>query len=311
MRCAKKLGECTRVAEVSTLPFDGRALLAGLIAAVDSASYWAEPDGEDRGFASEAVREALWPVAEAVATAARAAGVCWWSSPTDRDQQRYVQFLGRHPLPVPLLAGAAESVGAWLADTLGDSGSSDDLLGDADAPYGGRYGGRWWSSPVTSRLPVTTRALPGLGAVRLVLGEGLLGWQSARCWPVVAENDIRVYEVSGPDQWAELVGRYRLDVTKSRSDDWGRATGWTGRCLIPDYAAVAVDWDAVHVPAVGYLAASGIAIPVGDGACTMLAGWDPDATWWLTDVLSSAADQPEDWRSDDQAPFSWTQPPQP
>ena len=101
---------------------------------------------------------------------------------------------------------------------------------------------------MTSRLPVTTRALPALGAARLVLSEGGLGWQSARCWPVVPENSARVYEICGPDQWADLVGRYPLDVTRSRRDDWRRATGRAGRWLIPDYAAVAADWDAVHVP---------------------------------------------------------------
>ena len=110
----------------------------------------------------------------------------------------------------------------------------------------------------------------------------------------------------GPGQWAELVERYPLDVTRSRRDDWGRATGWVGRWLIPDYAALAADWDAVHVSVEGYLTAAGIAIPAGDGACTMLAGWDPDATWWFTDVLSFSS-QPEDWRADKQAHFGWTQ----
>jgi hypothetical protein len=54
-------------------------------------------------------------------------------------------------------------------------------------------------------------------------------------------------------------------------------TGWTGRWLIPDYAAVADDWDAVHLTVAGYLTTAGIAIPAG-GARTMLAGWDPDAS---------------------------------
>jgi hypothetical protein len=124
--------------------------------------------------------------------------------------------------------------------------------------------------------------------------------------PVVPENSASVYEICGPDQWADLVGRYPLDVTRSRRDDWRRATGWAGHWLIPDYAAVAADWDAVHVSVAGYLTTAGIAIPADDGACTMLAGRDPDATWWLTDVLSSTS-QPEDWRTDDQAPFGWTQ----
>jgi hypothetical protein len=65
---------------------------------------------------------------------------------------------------------------------------------------------------------------------------------------------------------------------------------------------VAADWDAVHVSVAGYLTTAGIAIPAGGGACTMLAGWDPDATWWLNDVLSLTS-PPEDWRDDGQALF--------
>jgi hypothetical protein len=42
----------------------------------------------------------------------------------------------------------------------------------------------------------------------------------------------------------------------------------------------------------------------------MLAGWDPDATWWLNDVLSLTS-PPEDWRQDDQAPFGWSRTQQP
>lgn len=75
MRCAGKLTECARIAGLPGTPFDGRALLAGLVAAVDFASYWQEPDAEDRGFAGEAAREALRPVAEAVAAAAQAPDV--------------------------------------------------------------------------------------------------------------------------------------------------------------------------------------------------------------------------------------------
>ncbi len=37
----------------------------------------------------------------------------------------------------------------------------------------------------------------------------------------------------------------------------------------------------------------------------MLAGWDPDATWWLNDILSIAG-PPQDWRKDGQAPSGWT-----
>ena len=51
---------------------DEMELLAAVSASVDAAMYWQEPDDEDRALASQAVREALLPVARAV-TAAPAA----------------------------------------------------------------------------------------------------------------------------------------------------------------------------------------------------------------------------------------------
>jgi len=206
-----------------------------------------------------------------------------------------VQFLGDHPLDEPLLSSAAEAVTTWRAKTL-----HRELAADTSSS------GTWWSDPALSGLPVTTRALPGLGAARLALVEDGLGWQSARCWPVVPQDGARISEVRDPGQWAELVGRYPLDVSRSRRHDWWQVTGWSGRWLVPDYAAVATDYNAVHVSVAGYLSTAGMAVPVGGEACTMLAGWDPDATWWLTDALSPAG-PPEDWAADDSAPFGWTQ----
>ena len=224
-RSARKLAECAGIAGLPGTPFDGSALPAGLRAGVDQAEYPGEPDAEDRGFACEAAREALRPVAESVAAAAAAPDLRWWMEPVDRGKQRYAQFLGRHPLSGPLLTGASESVDAWLAHTLDDERSADDRPGDPTASHGRR----WWSSPALSRLPVTTRALPALGAVRLVLAEDGLGWKSARCWPVAPQDGARVYEIHGPDQWAELVDRYPLDVSRSRrlggGEPAGRAAG--------------------------------------------------------------------------------------
>jgi hypothetical protein len=296
-RSAKKLSKCAELADVSGTPFDDRALLAGLLAAVDFASYREKPDAEDRGFAGEAARDALLPVAEAVVAAlAGIPAVHWWTEPVDRGRQRYTQFLDEPLSPEPLLAGAAESARAWLAGTRDDEQSAHDRPEDPAA----RYGGRWWSTPEPSGLPVTTRGLPALGAVGLALVEHGSGCRSALCWPVAPEGGTRVYEISGPCQWAELVDRYPLDVSKSRRHGWWRATGWDGRWLIPDYAAAAADWDAVHVSVAGYLTTAGIAIPISSEACTMLAGWDPDATWWLNDVLSFTS-SPEKWWKSDQA----------
>ena len=113
----------------------------------------------------------------------------------------------------------------------------------------------------------------------------------------------RIYEISGPGDWVQLVSRYPLDVTRSRRHDWWRVTGWSGRWLIPDFTAAAVDYDALHLSVIGYLTTAGRALPVGD-ARTMLAGWDPDKTWWLADVLSGDG-RPERWAAQPNEPFSW------
>ncbi len=64
---------------------------------------------------------------------------------------------------------------------------------------------------------------------------------------------------------------------------------------------MATDWDAVHVSVRGYLTTATRALPLADGeAATVLAGWDPDQTWWLNDVLVATSVEPQWWhRADD------------
>ncbi|PYH01852.1 DUF1990 domain-containing protein [Arthrobacter stackebrandtii] len=57
---------------------------------------------------------------------------------------------------------------------------------------------------------------------------------------------------------------------------------------MPDWSAFKDKYDGVHLTVGGYLATAGVAIPV-DGACSsVLAGWDPDATFWFRDVAAEA-----------------------
>ncbi len=140
---------------------------------------------------------------------------------------------------------------------------------------------------------------PGLASV-----EDGLGWREARCWPVEPQPGARIYEISGPDRWAELVDRYPVDVTRSRRHDWWRVTHWAGIWLIPDFAAVASDYDAVRLSVAGYLTTAGRDLPVGE-ARTVLAGWDPDETYWLTDVLATAGPATH-WVMRDHQPLGWT-----
>jgi hypothetical protein len=91
-------------------------------------------------------------------------------------------------------------------------------------------------------LPLTTRRLPGLGAVGLALTDDAeaLRPESARCWPVMPADGARVYEVEAPADWADLAGAYPLEVSKSRRHCWEAVSGFAGRWLIPDFAAVAI-----------------------------------------------------------------------
>ena len=258
---------------------DAAALLAALAESVSWAKYWQEPDRQDLALAAPAARDALRPVAEAVAAAPAAA---WWWAPTVLDDQHYVEWIDAGHDFSPALTGAPAKLGAWRRDTVERERRAAGLPADPRAPWSGD----WWSTPAMSGLPSTTRAAAGLGAVALALTEDSMGWPAARVWPARVGPGARVYELTGPAAWTELVRRYPLEVTRSRRHDWWRATGRAGRWLIPDYAAVAADWDGVHLAVAGYLSTAGVAWPVSGDAATVLAGWNPDQTWWLTDVLT-------------------------
>lgn len=262
---------------------DQLRLLAGLVEPVDSAAYWEPPDDVDRALADEAVRRVLLPVARAVVVAPAAV---WWPSPAALECQRYVEWTDEHGCP-PAVSGAAGQLASWRADVA-------------------RHGGAWWSTPRPSLLPATTRALPGLGAVGLGLVEDSFGCERASCWPVRAVRPARVYEITGPGRWADLVRRYPLDATWGRHAEWQQVTGRDGTWLIPDFEAAASDFDAIHLSVTGYLLTAGRALAVGD-AYTLLAGWDPDETYWLTNILTvsgppqtwTLGSEPIGWRRDD------------
>jgi hypothetical protein len=64
----------------------------------------------------------------------------------------------------------------------------------------------------------------------------------------------------------------------------------------------------VHLTIGGYLTAAGRALAVSGSAATMLAGWDPDKTYWLADVLQVAG-TPVRWLERDSEFPGWAQGP--
>lgn len=137
--------------------------------------------------------------------------------------------------------------------------------------------------------------------------------------------DARIAEIRTPEDWAELCRRYPLDVTAQRRHVWFETTGRKGRWVIPDWSRVAEEFDGVHVGLAGYLQTAGAVIDVGscfpgeghgrlgeeseaiptagdtdDRTASVLAGWHPDTTFWLNDVIDTVTEVVE-WRLDDGA----------
>jgi hypothetical protein len=275
------------------------ALLQALADSTDRARYWQEPDEEDQLLEDPQLREALEPVALHAATHA---STQWWRSGIALESQNHVQWTGESTYDPPELTGASGRLERWKADIV----EGERRAARRPKPVAANISGVWWSTPAIAGLVTTTRSLPGLGAVKLMATEDRFGWTTADVWPMKPAADCRVYEISGPDAWVELVARYPMEVTFSRRHDWWRASGHDGTWIQPDWSAIASDFDAVHLTAFGYLSTAGRGLPVGD-ARTMLAGWDADETYWLNDVLEPTG-EPVTWHRDD-APWTdgaWT-----
>ncbi|MDA8297812.1 MAG: hypothetical protein M0004_14735 [Actinomycetota bacterium] len=261
---------------------------------VDSARYWQEPDEIDAALTDPELIDLLAPVAEAIA---RAPASTWWSSGLALGDQVLVERR-EDGAPPPRLKGAPAVLAAWKARALDD-----------EVRLRGRdVSGVWWSSPTGAlgseaakrfgddppALNRTTRSLPSLGAVGLLLEEDSFGTPSARCWPLRASRAPRVFEVRGEDDWRALTERYPIEVTFGRRGNWDLATGRSGRWVLADWSLVAEDYDAVHLSALAYLATSGRALSLSSGAATLIAGWNADETYWLADV-PEVSGAPSEW----------------
>lgn len=268
-------------------------LLAGLAEAVDSARYWQEPDETDELLRQLPVMTALGPVA-----ALLSASLAGWLRPSSvaLDRQCFVQWTDERQLQPPSLTDAAGKLARWKASTIADERQAAERPRDPAA----LWSGRWWSTPALSDLVTTTRSITGLGALKLMLFEDSLGWKRALVWPLAPASGSRIYEISEPMAWTGLVARYPLEVTLSKRHDWWRTTGVDGSWLMPDWSAVAAEYDGVHLTVSGYLTAAGRHPAVGPSG-TVLSGWNPDETYWLNDVLRPGA-VPSAWHSNESQP---------
>ncbi|MBN9153703.1 MAG: hypothetical protein J0J05_06955 [Microbacterium sp.] len=186
----------------------------------------------------------------------------WWSTPMDRGHQRRVIFrrdeTGRAP------GDPSPDLRKWMHKTC---------TGGAE--------GEWWTMPIGADILTTSRSMTTAPAVALVGNEDEFGDKEALVFeaPRIGE-DVRVYEVASVADWVALVDGTPAEVTRSRRTTWGRFDE-TARWFIPDWAELARSYDAIHLTVDAYLDLSAYPVPCA-GGYTLLAGWGPDQSLWLT-----------------------------
>jgi hypothetical protein len=228
----------------------------------------------------------LLPVAEAVVAAP---GAEWWTEPIARHDQHFVyHHLGDGSTPPnrdTFLSRLQLSMKEEQMEEA-DARAANSIFPPPDYTariVWSRPDGAWW----------TTRSIPGLPAVGLLCFPDQYGPLRARHWPVTVDARARVYEIDSAEAWRQIVSRYSRDVSYSRRDAWWPSTGWAGSWLLPDWTAVAADYDGVHLSVAGYLEIDERPIPVGD-ARSMVVAWGPDNTYWLIDVIELKG-EPDEW----------------
>lgn len=259
---------------------------AALGASVGGAMYWQPPSGEDVLAALPEVVDALRPLASAAAQHPPD----WWSA--DRRVEQWAIEWRDPDDPVPLGRDAAAALLAWKREAAAqEEWSRREAAEHPDVAWSGT----WWSIPTGM---VTTAGLADAATpAGLRYVEDSFGWEVATA--IAVRGAGSTYEIHNAQDWAELCRRFPLEVTASRRRDWYETTGRDGRWVIPDWPRVAGEWDAVHLSARGYLGAATLAIGVDDERASVIAGWSPDLTVWLTDSAREWDGERVEWRRDD------------
>jgi hypothetical protein len=124
-------------------------------------------------------------------------------------------------------------------------------------------------------------------------------------WRLPVRTDARVWNIDSPYDWDRLVETYpkvataphsgwelpgpnqhRRDVKEllSLPHQYAVRVG-VERHVLPDWDAVARDFDGVHLSWAGFLTTEGYVSALPDGGVTMLRYWGSERTLWLRDVF--------------------------
>lgn len=257
--------------------------------AVDLAAYWQPPRGEEIVAAEPVVRAALRPLAVAVAGHR---STQWWRRERTAEQWAIEWDPVGDGAPFDPVG---QTPAQWSAETRREEADAERTRPrDPAAPYGGS----WWS--ISWRAPHSAGTMPDAVPAGIALVEDSLGWERAVAIPVRGAG--RTLEIRDAEDWVRLCAQFPLEVTASRRQDWFRTTGRAGTWVIPDWARVADQWDTVHLSVWAYLTAAGRALPVDDDRASVIAGFGPDQTYWLTGRVREIEGPRVHWRAVEPGP---------
>lgn len=247
---------------------------------VAAARGWQGPDGEDIMAALPEIRDALLPLAGQVMGTPLGRSLRAPRQPS----QWHISFRGAED-PVRLLGDPGGELEAWAAATRAEEERAHhDRPADPRAPYGIT----WWSH--AERLLQTVTRIPEA----LDLVEDAPGEEAATA--VSVRGLGRTFEIETAEDWASLCRDHPLDVTASRRHSWFAVAGRDGPWVIPDWQSVAGIWDAVHLTDLAYLRTATSCIDVDGTRASVIAGWNPGTTIWLTDVAREWIEPRQHWR---------------
>lgn len=244
------------------------------------AEYWTHPSDLDRLALTSQIQNGLERFASA---ASESTATTWWDDRVTVDKQWEVEWDVSHPRDERVYSRdilIREHVESQRLEII----EMREFTGHYDAPRSGA----WWSTPPTE-LRQSTRELWDGTCAGMWWIEDSSEEPEVRSRPL-AINAKNVYEIDSAQTWKYLCETYPRTVTAQKRYDWYRVTDLSGEWVTPDWLAVSNDYDGVHLSVAGYLRTAGLPIEIETGISSLIAGWNPDTTYWLTNTVQPAGE---------------------
>ena len=207
----------------------------------------------------------LPPLAREKSAQARAViehpGTAWWFNDIDLQAQTWLSI---HGTLKKFIYGTPPDTMAWRRP----QNPSRRWERYAQKPFGNQITSTLYGLHLTSELMAKDERVSDY------ISEFPLAW-----WSMRFLEEVRVFEIHGPSDWHNLCVRYP-------------ATGTEDDRLVPNWGAVAEEWDGVHLSFGGLLTAeqNRYESPAG---WTMLDAWHAEQTYWLRALKTETERQPD------------------